>query len=99
MRLTPRTIGILALVLGVVVALTLRGQSSGDSPDHRTDSDAANGASALPQLAEALGHPTATLASDFRPDLGMGVLFVLSPGVGFTRDEAKRLDDYVAGGG
>src|SRR5207248_2202763 len=48
-RIGSRTVAILVLALAVVVALALRGQSSGDSPEHRTDSDAANGASALPQ--------------------------------------------------
>jgi hypothetical protein len=98
-RISSRAIGLTLLALGVVVALAIRGQSSGDSPEHRTDSDAANGTSALPQLAEALGHPTATLDDDFRPDLGMGVLFVFTPSAGFSKDEAKRLADYVAGGG
>jgi Domain of unknown function (DUF4350) len=99
MSLSGRTVGIALLVIGIAVAFALRGVPSGDSPEHRTDSDAGNGASALPQLAEALGHPTTTLTADFRPDLGIGVLFVLTPTVGFTRDDARRLSDYVAGGG
>jgi hypothetical protein len=98
-RLGGRALWIGALLLAMAAAVALRGPSSGDSPEHRTDSDAANGASALPQLAQALGHPTATLDTDFQPDLGMGVLFVISPTVGFTKTEARRLTDYVAGGG
>ncbi|HEY4027564.1 MAG TPA: DUF4350 domain-containing protein [Candidatus Dormibacteraeota bacterium] len=99
MRLSGRTIGIGALVLGIAVAFALRGAPSGDSPEHRTDSDAANGASALPRLAEALGHPTTTMADGFQPDLGMGVVFVLSPAAGFTPDDSRRAADYVSGGG
>lgn len=99
MRISGRAIGVGVLLLAIVVAFALRGTSTGDSPEHRTDSDAANGASALVQLAGALGHPTTTMGDDFRPDLGMGVLFVLSPTVGFSRDDASRVMDYVSGGG
>src|SRR5439155_1424620 len=60
---------------------------------------AAHGTSALKQLAEALGHPTVTLQDGFTPDLGMHLLFVFTPRTGFTRDEARRLADYLAGGG
>jgi hypothetical protein len=88
-----------ALVAAIALAFALRGTSSGDSPEHRTDSDAANGASALVQLAAALNHPTTTLQDGFQPDLGMGVVFVLSPTQGFTRDDAARALDYVKGGG
>ena len=99
MRVSGRALGVAVLLLAIVLAFALRGTSSGDSPEHRTDSDAGNGASALVQLASALGHPTTTLQDGFRPDLGMGVVFVLSPTVGFTRDEARRAMDYVTGGG
>ena len=99
MRIGARTLGVAALLLAIVLAFALRGSSSGDSPEHRTDSDAANGASALPQLASSLGHPVRTLDGGFQPDLGMGAVFVLSPSVGFTKDEASRAADYLAGGG
>lgn len=99
MRPNGRAIGIGALVLAILVAFALRGSSEQDSPDHRTDSDAPNGASALPQLAQALGHPTATIRGAFSPDLGIGVLFVLSPQVPFSPSEVKLVTDYVSGGG
>ena len=95
MRLGGRALGVGALLAAIVLAFALRGTSSGDSPEHRTDSDAANGASALVQLAAALNHPTTTFRDGFQPDLGMGVVFVLSPTVGFTREEAARALDYV----
>jgi hypothetical protein len=98
-RLSGRVLAVAALVAAIVLAFALRGTSSGDSPEHRTDSDAANGASALVQLAAALDHPTTTLQDAFQPDLGMGVVFVLSPTVGFTSGEATRAVDYVRGGG
>jgi hypothetical protein len=81
------------------VAVYLRGSPSQDSPEHRVDSDAANGTSALRQLAEALGHPAVTLQDGFTPDLGMRVLFVFTPRSGFTKQEARRLIDYASGGG
>lgn len=99
MRVSGRTVLIGALGLTILVAFIVFGASSADSPEHRTDSDAANGASALPQLAQALAHPAAILDTSFEPDLGIGVLFVLTPTVGFSREEARRLADYVAGGG
>jgi len=99
MRLSPRALAIGLLGLGILIAFIVFGASTADSPEHRTDSDAANGASALTQLAQALGHPAGILDASFEPDLGMGVLFVLTPTVGFSRDEARRLSDYVAGGG
>ena len=99
MRPNGRAIGIGILVLAILIAFALRGSTPDDSPEHRTDSDAANGTSALPQLAEALGHPAVTLRDDFRPDLGLGVVFVLSPEVPFTAEEVKRLTDYVSAGG
>jgi len=98
-RFNARAAGIVLLLLGMVAAFALRGTPVGDSPEHRTDSDAANGASALVQLAGALGHPTTTLADAFQPDLGAGVLFVLTPTVAFTRDDASRTAAYVSGGG
>jgi len=98
-KLSGRTVLIGALGFAILVAFIVFGASSPDSPEHRTDSDAANGASALPQLAQALGRPAAILDTSFKPDLGMGVLFVLTPTVGFSTDEAQRLSDYVAGGG
>lgn len=90
-------VGILVLAIGL--AVYLRGSPGEDSPEHGIDSDAANGASALRQLAEALGHPTATLQEGFTPDLGTHVLFVLTPTTGFTKGEAQRVADYAAGGG
>src|SRR5215475_7614680 len=99
MRLSGRTVLIVALGIAVLVAFIIFGPSRADSPEHRTDSDAANGASALLQLGQALGHPAAILGASFEPDLGMGALFVLTPTVGFSRDEARRLSAYIAGGG
>lgn len=99
MKLDRRAVAVAVLLLGIAVAFALRGTSTGDSPEHRTDSDAPNGASALPQLAAALGYTPVTLDAGFQPDLGMGAVFVLSPTVGFSKDDAARAADYVSGGG
>lgn len=99
MKLTGRTVLIATLGLAILTAFIVFGGSAADSPEHRTDSDAANGASALPQLAQALGHPVVILDTSFQPDLGMGVVFVLTPIVGYSREEARRLADYIVGGG
>jgi hypothetical protein len=98
-KLDRRLILIGSLVLAIGVAVYLRGSPSQDSPEHRVGSDAANGTSALKQLAEALGHPTVTLQDGFTPDLGMRVLFVFTPRTGFTKQEARRLTDYASAGG
>jgi hypothetical protein len=99
MKLDRRILVVGALVLAIGLAVYLRGSPSEDSPDHRVGSDAADGTSALKRLAEALGHPTTTLQDDFAPDLGTRVLFVFTPRSGFSREDAKRLTDYVAAGG
>lgn len=99
MKLDRRPLIVGVLVLAVGLAVYLRGNPGEDSPEHRTDSDALNGTSALPQLAQALGHPTTTLRAGFQPDLGMRVLFVFTPTTAFSREEARRLSDYVAAGG
>jgi uncharacterized protein DUF4350 len=99
MSLDRRLLLVAALILAIGLGVYFRGSPNQDSPDHRVGSDAANGTSALKQLAEALGHPTVTLQDSFAPDLGMRVLFVFSPRTGFTKQEAQRLSDYAAGGG
>jgi hypothetical protein len=86
-------------VAAIAVALALRGSSTGDSPEHRTDSDAANGASALPQLAVALGRRASTLQDSFDLSGGLGELFVFTPTRGFSPDDAQRLSSWVSGGG
>jgi hypothetical protein len=89
----------IALVVAIAVALGLRGSSSGDSPEHRTNSDAANGTSALPQVAAALGRHTSTLQDSFELSAGLDELFVFRPTRGFSADDAQRLSSWVRSGG
>jgi Domain of unknown function (DUF4350) len=98
-RISGRGWAMVALVVAIGILLVLRGSSTADAPEHRTDSDASNGTSALPQLATALGRRTSTLQD--RLDLGPGLdeLFVFTPTRGFSPDEARRLSSWVRGGG
>ncbi len=90
------------LVLLVAVFVVLRGPAgSGDSPEHRSDSDAANGTSALRLYATALGHPTGAVEGDFTLPPSPGLLFVFSPlpSSGFSFAEAQQLNTWLAAGG
>jgi hypothetical protein len=98
-RVSGRVWATVALVVAIAIALALRGSSTGDSPEHRTDSDAANGTSALPQLAGALGRQTSRLQDSFELTPSLDELFVFTPARGFSPDEAQRLSSWVAGGG
>src|SRR5207253_7709697 len=99
LRVDRRVWAILALVVAVGVAFWLRGPSTGDSPEHRSDSDAANGTSALPRLASALGRQTTTLDGSFHLSPGLVELFVFTPTRGFGPGDAARLSGWVRGGG
>jgi len=98
-RIGARTWAIAAVVVAIGFALWLRGNSSGDSPEHRTDSDAANGSSALPQLASALGRQGTVLQDDFAVGPELDELFVLTPTRPFSPEEARRLQAWVSRGG
>lgn len=93
-------LGGLAVLVGLLTLL--RGPAgAGDSPDHRSDSDAANGTSALRLYAESLGHPTGTVEGGFTLPSGPALLFVFSPSQshGFSSAEAQQLANWVTAGG
>jgi len=91
-------LGGLALVIALLVLL--RGPSSaGDSPEHASTSDAANGTSALRLYAEALGHSTGTIEGDFTLPAGSGLLFIFSPTHGFSAAEAQQVASWLSAGG
>jgi Domain of unknown function (DUF4350) len=98
-RIGARTWAIAAVVVAIGFALWLRGTSSGDSPEHRTDSDAANGSSALPQLTSALGRQGTVLQDDFAVGPELDELFVLTPTRPFSAAETRRLRAWVSRGG
>ena len=99
MRVNRSVWVIAALVAAIGIALALRGSTTGDSPEHRTDSDAANGTSALPQLAAALGRRSSTLSDSFDLSAGLDELFVFTPTHGFSLAETRQLSSWVRGGG
>jgi hypothetical protein len=71
-----------------------------DSPEHSTNSDAANGASAVMLYAQAMGHPTDQITGIFNPPFAVGALmFVFTPTSQFTAFEADRTRDWVNAGG
>jgi hypothetical protein len=87
------------------VALLITGaayllQPASDSPSHSTDSDAANGASAVLLFAQAMGHPTDQIIGNFiLPAQSTGVMFVFTPTSQYTADEAERTRQWVSSGG
>jgi hypothetical protein len=90
------------LVLLVALLTLFRGPTgAGDSPEHRSDSDATNGTSALRLYAESLGHPTGTVEGDFTLPAGPALLFVFTPSQshGFSAAEAQQLASWVNSGG
>ena len=70
-----------------------------DSPEHSSNSDAANGTSAALLYAQAMGHPTDQLAGTFPAPPSFGMLFVFSPTSAYTPDEADRTRLWVRSGG
>lgn len=70
-----------------------------DSPEHSTNSDAANGASAALLYAQAMGHPTDQVTGTFNPPDAHGMLFVFTPTSPYTTDDAQRALLWVRSGG
>ncbi|MDQ6884845.1 MAG: DUF4350 domain-containing protein [Candidatus Dormibacteraeota bacterium] len=88
------------LALLVAVLVLLRGPSgSGDSPEHRSDSDGRGGTSALRLYAQALGHPTSTVEGDFTLPSNPGLLLIFTPTTGFDAAEAQQVNTWLNAGG
>jgi hypothetical protein len=85
-----------ALIAAIVL---LRGPGGpGSSPQHRSDSNAPDGTSALVSYAQALGHPTGTVEGTFTLPQSPALMFVFTPG-GFTAAEAQQVSQWVSSGG
>ena len=82
-----------------IAALTYFVQPSQDSPEHSSNSDAANGASAALLFAQAMGHPTGQISGTFTTPSTPGMLFVFTPTSPYTSDEAERTLLWVRSGG
>lgn len=90
---------IAAAIAGLIAAAAYALQPHQDSPEHSTNSDAPNGASAAMLYAEAMGHPTTQMAGTFNLQHGYGMLFVFTPTSPYTSDEAQRTLSWVRSGG
>ena len=92
---------VIAGILSVLVAAAAYfGQPPKDSPEHSSNSDAANGTSAALLFAQAMGHPTNQIVDNFTiPDPHGGMMFVFSPTSPYTPEEANRTLQWVRSGG
>jgi hypothetical protein len=90
---------LLAAIAVVIAAAAYVLQPRQDSPEHSSNSDAANGASAALLYAQAMGHPASQVTGSFDlPETG-SMMFVFTPTSGYTADEAERTRSWVNNGG
>jgi hypothetical protein len=90
-------IGAVLLIGALVVVFATRGNSG--SPEHSSNSDAADGTSALRLFAQAMGHPTDQVEGSFTTPAADELMFVFTPTMSFTSDEARATADAVRDGG
>src|SRR5207245_3651025 len=90
----------LALVPALLIAaVAYLGQPKQDSPEHSSNSDAANGASAARLFAEAMGHPTSQIEGTFALPSSQGLIFVFTPTSAYSADDANQTAAWVRQGG
>jgi hypothetical protein len=100
MRAARGWIALAVVAIAIAGAAYLLQPRNNDSPEHSSNSDAANGASAALLFAQAMGHQTDQVAGNFDPTYGVGaVMFVFTPTSQFTADEADRTRRWVVSGG
>ena len=90
---------IAGLVSVAIAAAVYFVQPHQDSPEHSSNSDAANGSSAARLFAQAMGHPTDQIAGTFAAPAPGGLMFVFTPTRPYTADEAGRTRQWVRSGG
>lgn len=91
---------VIAGLLSIAVAAVAYSiQPHQDSPEHSSNSDSANGTSAVRLFAEAMGHPTDQIAGSFPAPAPGSLMFVFSPTSPYTSDEAERTRLWVRSGG
>jgi hypothetical protein len=91
---------ILPVAISLLVAAALYlAQPHADSPEHSTNSDAANGASAALLFAQAMGHRTSQLAGSFETPSPFSVMFVFTPTSPYTAKEADDVRNWIRDGG
>ncbi len=86
-------------VAALIAAAAYVAQPHNGSPEHSSNSDAANGTSAVLLFARAMGHPTSQVTGSFTAPAASSVMFVFSPTSPYTGDEAARTYDWVRGRG
>jgi len=87
--------GIAILIAGAAYLL----QPQQDSPEHSSNSDAANGASAALLFAQAMGHPADQVTGSFGMQPPDSMMFVFTPTSPYTAVEAANTRDWVRFGG
>ena len=91
---------IVALAIASAIAgLAYLVQPHDSSPEHSSNSDAANGASAVRLFAEAMGHPTNQVEGSFDMPANESLLFVFTPTSPYTSDDAGEVAAWVRNGG
>jgi uncharacterized protein DUF4350 len=90
---------VLAAVAIVIAAAAYLLQPKQDSPEHSSNSDAANGSSAALLYAQAMGHPSSQLTGSFVLPHEGSMMFVFTPTSPYTADEADRTRYWVVSGG
>ena len=88
--------GILTIALAAVVLIN---QQSAAPSNHSSNSDAADGTSALLLYASSLGHPTNQVTGSFNVPGLRGLMFVFTPTSAFSADDAAATVRWVSGGG
>jgi hypothetical protein len=87
------------IVAGVVAiaiaALAYALQPHSDSPEHSSNSDAANGTSAALLFAQAMGHQTSQMTDGFNLPAAGSVMFVFTPTSPYSEGEADQLHAWV----
>src|ERR1700680_1227679 len=90
-------LGVVLLVIAGLVFLTPNQPPR--SPEHRSDSDAPDGASALLQYASRLGHSSGPMRGSFSLPGRGGLLFIFTPTQAVTQPEVASLLDWIEKGG
>ena len=89
----------LAAVAVAIAAAAYVLQPKQDSPEHSTNSDAANGASAALLYSQAMGHPSSQITGSFDLPRSGSMVFVFTPTSPYTAGEADRTRSWVSAGG
>jgi uncharacterized protein DUF4350 len=83
----------------VIAAAAFAPQPRSGSPEHSSNSDAADGTSAALLFAQAMGHQTDQLTGGFAIPANFSVMFVFTPTSPYTSAEADSLVAWVRSGG